>query len=37
MLDKRFTPPVWVSANIPGGDEANKKYEEEYYHRIKIL
>lgn len=37
MLDKEFTPPVWVSANIPGGDKANKKREEEYCHRIEIL
>ncbi|NQS89612.1 sugar isomerase domain-containing protein [Patescibacteria group bacterium] len=37
MLGKGFTPPVWVSANVPGGDEANKKYQEEYYCRVKLL
>ena len=37
MLDKGFTPPVWVSANTLGGDEANKKYQDEYFYRIKLL
>lgn len=37
MLSKDFTPPVWMSANVPGGDEANKKYEKEYYNRVKYL
>lgn len=36
-LDKGFIPPVWRSANIPGGDEYNKKYIEKYYPRIKML
>ena len=30
-------PPVWKSANMPGGDEANKKYFNEYIKRIKHL
>lgn len=32
-----ITPPVWVSANVPGGDEANKKYIEKYKGRIRLL
>lgn len=30
-------PPVWMSANLPGGDEANKANEEKYIPRIKHL
>lgn len=30
-------PPVWMSANLPGGDEANKALEEEYFPRVKHL
>jgi len=30
-------PPVWMSANLPGGDEANKSNEEKYIPRIKHL
>ena len=37
MVDKGFTPPVWVSANTLGGDEANKKYQDEYFYKIKLL
>jgi uncharacterized phosphosugar-binding protein len=37
MLGKGFKPPVWMSANRVGGDEANARYQEEYYHRIKNL
>ncbi|MCK4240897.1 MAG: sugar isomerase domain-containing protein [Candidatus Atribacteria bacterium] len=37
MVSEGFTPPVWVSANTVGGDEANKKYQEEYYYRVKYL
>jgi uncharacterized phosphosugar-binding protein len=37
ILAKGENPPVWMSANMPGGDEANKKYEEKYAFRIKHL
>ena len=37
LVEKGIEPPVWKSANMPGGDEANKKYEEKYAHRIKHL
>ena len=34
---KGITPPVWMSANMPGGDEANKALEEKYFLRVKHL
>lgn len=37
MVGKGFKPPVWVSANTVGGDEANKKYQDEYFYKIKLL
>jgi uncharacterized phosphosugar-binding protein len=30
-------PPLWTSANLPGGDEANRAFEEKYIPRIKHL
>jgi len=30
-------PPVWSSANIPGGDEKNKKLRAKYNSRVKFL
>lgn len=32
-----INPPVWMSANMPGGDTANKFLEEKYFMRIKHL
>lgn len=37
LIGKGVTPPVWMSANMPGGDEMNKKYEQMYFGRIKHL
>lgn len=37
ILEKGGVPPVWVSANMPGGDETNKQLEEKYSSRIKHL
>lgn len=37
LLEKGVTPPVWVSANMPGGDEHNKVLEEKYFPIIKHL
>lgn len=37
LLEMGVTPHVWMSANLPGGDEANKKYEELYMPRVKHL
>jgi len=36
-IEKRVTPPVWSSANTPGGDEKNAAYLEKYRPRIKML
>jgi len=37
ILEKGVIPSIWTSANLPGGDEANKKYEEKYSARIRHL
>lgn len=31
------TPPLWMSANLPGGDAANRAYEEAFIPRVKHL
>ena len=36
-IDRGITPPVWSSANTPGGDEKNAKYLEKYKPLIKML
>ena len=30
-IDRGITPPVWSSANTPGGDEKNAALYEKYY------
>jgi len=37
MLGRGQTPPIWRSANSPGGDEFNRRYFEEYGTRIRRL
>lgn len=37
LIAKGITPPVWMSANMPGGDDANKALEEKYFLRVKHL
>jgi len=37
LLDMGIEPPVWTSANMPGGDTANRVNEEKYIPRIKHL
>jgi len=37
LVQRGVTPPIWKSANIPGGDEANEKYIERYAKRVKHL
>jgi uncharacterized phosphosugar-binding protein len=37
LLARGIQPPIWTSANIKGGDEANKKYLERYLPRIHHL
>ena len=36
-VERGITPPVWSSANTPGGDEKNAAYLEKYRPRIKML
>lgn len=37
LVEKGVKPPIWRSANVPGGDEYNKKYIEKYMNRVKYL
>lgn len=37
MLEKGFLPPIWMSANLEGGDEFNLKYLSRYKTRAKHL
>jgi uncharacterized phosphosugar-binding protein len=37
MLKKGFAPPVWMSANLEGGDEFNLEYISRYKSRAKHL
>jgi uncharacterized phosphosugar-binding protein len=37
LLAKGETPPVFVSANLPGGDEHNEAVLARYRERIKYL
>ena len=36
-IEKGIVPPVWSSANTPGGDEKNAAYLEKYKPRVKML
>ncbi len=36
-LEKGIKPPVWSSANTPGGDEINAQFIEKYLPRVKYL
>ena len=36
-VKKGITPPVWSSANAPGGDEINAQYIQKYRSRVKCL
>ena len=37
LAERGIDPPIWQSANSPGGDEANKHHIETYKQRIKLL
>jgi uncharacterized phosphosugar-binding protein len=37
LMETGVQPPLWMSANLPGGDEANRSLEEKYIPRIKHL
>lgn len=36
LLEKGITPPIFMSANVDGGPEFNKKYVDEYKHRLSL-
>lgn len=37
FLEHHLTPPVYISANLPEGDQRNKMLDEKYRGRIKLL
>ena len=37
LAAKGVEPPLWMSANLPGGDEANRQLEEKWFPRIRHL
>lgn len=37
LMERGVNPPVWCSANAPGGDELNRALEEKYFPRVKHL
>jgi len=37
LVERGVEPPFWRSANIPGGDQYNRKYVEKYMNRVKYL
>jgi len=37
LMEMGVQPPLWMSANLPGGDEANRSLEEKYIPRVKHL
>jgi len=37
LVERGIDPPVWMSANLPGGDETNQKYVEMYRNRVRFL
>ena len=37
LVRRGVEPPIWTSANLPGGDEADRKHFENYGKRIGYL
>jgi uncharacterized phosphosugar-binding protein len=37
LAERNIDPPIWQSANSPGGDDANAEHIRRYKHRIKKL
>ena len=37
LLNRGIEPPVWMSANLPEGDAANKRWHQKYNARVKHL
>jgi len=35
LVEREVKPPVWLAANVPGGDEVLAWYLKEYRHRIR--
>lgn len=36
-IERGVEPPIWASANAPGGDEINAKHIDAYFSRVKYL
>jgi uncharacterized phosphosugar-binding protein len=37
ILSRGLEPPIFRSANLPGGDEYNQKLLQRYFNRVKDL
>ncbi len=37
LVRRGIEPPIWMSANLPGGDAANQKHLDKYLQRVKFL
>lgn len=37
LVDRGIEPPLWMSANLPGGDEANRENEARFIPRVRHL
>jgi uncharacterized phosphosugar-binding protein len=37
LVEAGIEPPLWMSANLPGGDETNKRWHAKYNSRVKHL
>lgn len=37
LVERGVEPPIWLAANVPGGDDVVADYIQEYRHRIKHL
>ncbi|MEM2246200.1 MAG: SIS domain-containing protein [Thermofilum sp.] len=37
LLSRGVKPEVWMSSNVPGGDETNRRYMEKYFDAVKYL
>ena len=37
MIKQGFNLPVWVSANLEGGDKTNEQYINQYFNKVKLM
>jgi uncharacterized phosphosugar-binding protein len=37
LLQRGIEPPVWISSNVPGGDEHNLRLAEKYPSRLRAF